>query len=275
MSGSLKPTFIVFGLLGGLLLLNLVLPIINLLLQADWPAWLASLNQPEARQAIKVSSLSSGISVLVMALLGVPLGYVLARARLPLKRLWVGLVFLPMVVPDLAGGILLLQLFGPYGAIGQPLDVRDIELTNNLAGIVLAQLFVAAPFVVVSALAAFTAVDPKLEMAAAMLGDSRWQIFWRVSLPLAWPGLAAGITLAWVRALGEFGTTLIMAYSPHTLPVHMYMKFESDGLAGALPAAFCLLLLAAAAVAFCMFLTHLTSFAGAAEPLGDEARGAA
>lgn len=275
MSGSLKPTFIVFGLLGGLLLLNLVLPIINLLLQANWPAWLASLNQPEARQAIKVSSLSSGISVLVMALLGVPLGYVLARARLPLKRLWVGLVFLPMVVPDLAGGILLLQLFGPYGAIGQPLDVRDIELTNNLAGIVLAQLFVAAPFVVVSALAAFTAVDPKLEMAAAMLGDSRWQIFWRVSLPLAWPGLAAGITLAWVRALGEFGTTLIMAYSPHTLPVHMYMKFESDGLAGALPAAFCLLLLAAAAVAFCMFLTHLTSFAGVAEPLGDEARGAA
>jgi molybdate/tungstate transport system permease protein len=272
MSQRLKPTFIVFGLLGGLLLLDLVLPMVNLLWQANWPAWLASLDQPEARQAIRVSILTSGISVLAMVLLGVPLGYVLARARLPLKRLWVSLVFLPMVVPDLAGGILLLQLFGPYGAIGQPLDVRNVELTNNLAGIVLAQLFVAAPFVVVSALAAFIGVDSKLEMAAAMLGDSRWQIFWRVSLPLAWPGIAAGITLAWVRALGEFGTTLIMAYSPHTLPVYMWMKFESDGLAGALPMAFCLLLLAAAGVAVSMFLTYLTGFAGVAAPIGNTAR---
>jgi ABC-type sulfate transport system permease component len=138
-----------------------------------------------------------------------------------------------------------------------------------LAGIVLAQLFVAAPFVVVSALAAFTAVDSKLEMAAAMLGDSRWQIFWRVSLPLAWPGIAAGITLAWIRALGEFGTTLIMAYNPHTLPVYMFIKFESDGLPGALPAAFCLVLLAAAAVAVSMLLSRLTGFADVVAPLGE------
>jgi molybdate/tungstate transport system permease protein len=268
-SYRLKPTFLVFGLMGGLLLLNLVLPMVNLLFQAKWPGWMASLNQPDARQAAGVSVLTSGIAVLIMILLGVPLGYVLARAHLPLKRLWVSLVFLPMVVPDLAGGILLLQLFGPYGVVGHPLDAHNIELSNNLAGIVLAQLFVASPFVVISALAAFAGVDSKLEMAAAMLGDSRWQIFWRISLPLAWPGIAAGITLAWVRALGEFGTTLIMAYNPHTLPVYMWMKFESDGLSGALPAAFCLVLLAVAAVVVSMLLSRLTGYADVAIPHGE------
>src|SRR4029077_18240847 len=129
----------------------------------DWPVWLAALRQPAAREALVTSVTASTIAVLVMALFGVPLGYLLARGELPLKRLWMSLVFLPLVVPDLAGGILLLQTFGPYGMVGQALDATNIELTNNLAGIVLAQLFVASPFVVVSALAAFSSVDIKLE----------------------------------------------------------------------------------------------------------------
>ena len=177
--------------------------------------------------------------------------------------MWISLVFLPMVVPDLAGGILLLQTFGPYGTIGRPLDALNIALTNNMAGIVLAQLFVAAPFVIVSAFAGFSGVDSKLEMAAATLGDSQWHIFRRISLPLAWPGIAAGITLAWIRALGEFGATLIVAYNPHALPVYMWVKFESNGLTGALPVAFLLVLLAAAAVAVSMFLGRLTGYADA------------
>ena len=112
--------------------------------------------------------------------------------------------------------------------------------------------------VIISALAGFGGVDPKLELAAATLGDSRWRTFWRISLPLAWPGIAAGITLAWIRALGEFGTTLIMAYNPHSLPVYMWVKFESDGLAGAMPAAFFLVLLAAAAVVISRLLNRFT-----------------
>ena len=268
MRHRLNPTFIVFGLLGSLLLMNLLLPIVNLLVHANWSHAATSLMQPDARDAIKVSILSSAISVLIMGLLGVPLAYLLARAHLPLKRLWISLVFVPMVVPDLAGGILLLQLLGPYGVIGQPMGAGNIELTNNMAGVVLAQLFVASPFVIVSALAAFASVDSKLEMAAATLGDSRWRIFWRISMPLAWPGIAAGITLAWIRALGEFGTTLIMAYNPHTLPVYMWVKFETDGLAGALPAAICLVLLAAIAVIVALFLSRLTGFADVVTPLG-------
>lgn len=270
----LKPTFVAFGLLGGLLLLDLLLPIINLLLHANWPGWISSLMQPAARDAVKVSLIASAIATLLMTLLGVPLAYVLARAHLPFKRLWISLVFLPMVVPDLAGGILLLQLYGPYGSIGQPMSLRNFELTNNIAGIVLSQLFVASPFVIVTALAAFSSVNPKLEMAAATLGDSRWQIFWRVSLPLAWPGIAAGITLAWIRALGEFGTTLVMAYNPHSLPVYMWVKFETDGLQGALPIAMCLVLLAGLVLAVSMFLSRLTGYAEIVAPVvhsGDRA----
>jgi molybdate/tungstate transport system permease protein len=264
-----SPTFLICGLLGGLLLLDLVLPIASFLLHAEWSRWLAALRQPDAWHALTVSVTTSAVAMLVMTLLGVPLGYLLARADLPFKQLWVSLVFLPMVMPDLAGGLLLMQTFGPYGVVGHPLDARGIELTNNLAGIVLAQLFVASPFVIISALSGFSRVDVTLELAAATLGDSRWQTFWRVSLPLAWPGIAAGITLAWIRALGEFGATLIMAYNPHTLPVYMWVKFESDGLAGALPAALCLLLLAAAAVVASGLLNRLTSRAGVVTPLGN------
>jgi molybdate/tungstate transport system permease protein len=264
-----KTTFLFFGALGGLLLLKLVLPIVNLFVQADWAGWMRSLQEQGAGDALGVSALSSAITVVIMTLFGVPLAYLLARGRLPFTQFWIGLVLLPMVVPDLAGGILLLQTFGPHGTIGHPLGAWNLELTNNLAGIVLAQLFVSAPFVVISALAAFAGVDPKLEMAAATLGDSQWHIFWRISLPLAWPGIAAGITLAWIRALGEFGSTLIVAYNPHTLPVYMWVKFESDGLTGALPVAFLLVLLAGAAVVTSALLSRVSGYRDAATVLGD------
>jgi molybdate/tungstate transport system permease protein len=265
----LQPTFLVFGALGGLLLVNLVLPIVNLFVHADSAAWLASLRAQDAGDALATSALSSTIAVVIMTLLGVPLGYLLARGRIPFTRFWIGLVFLPMVVPDLAGGILLLQTFGPYGTIGHLLAAWHLELTNNLAGIVLAQLFVSAPFVVVSALAAFAAIDPKLEMAAATLGDSQWHIFWRVSLPLAWSGIAAGITLAWIRALGEFGATLVLAYNPHALPVYMWVKFESNGLTGALPVAFLLVVLAGGAVAVSALLSRLSGYRDTSAVLGE------
>jgi len=264
-------TLFIFGLLGGFLLLDLVLPIASLFFGPDWRGWLEALRQPAALQALTVSIEASAISMLIMVFLGVPLGYLLARGHLPLKHMWVSLVFLPMVVPDLAAGILLLKTFGPYGMIGQPLNAAGISLTNNLIGIVLAQLFVAAPFAIISALAGFASVDPKLELAAATLGDARWHIFRRISLPLAWPSIAAGLTLAWIRAMGEFGSTLIVAYNPHSLPVYMWIKFESDGLNGALPAAFCLVLLAVAAVLTSMLFSRVAGFADVVTPFGKTA----
>lgn len=273
MNSRKSVTFLIFGLLGSILFINLVFPIASLLFQADWNGWIAALRQPQAVQALVVSIEASAISLVIMALLGIPLGFLLARADLPLKRIWITLVFLPMVVPDLAAGILLLRTFGPYGIIGQGLDAKNIALTNNLAGIVLAQLFVAAPFAIISTTASFAGVERKFEMAAATLGDSQWYIFRRISLPLAWPGIAAGLTLAWIRALGEFGSTLIVAYNPHSLPVYMWIKFESEGLTGALPPAFCLVVLATGAVLVFMLLNRLTGFADVTAPLGKAATG--
>jgi molybdate/tungstate transport system permease protein len=252
-----RPTLLVFGAIGGLLLLDLTLPIANLLLHFDGARWLAALRDPGAMDALRTSALTSTIAVALMTLFGVPFGYVLAHGRLPFRKLLIGLVFLPMVVPGLAGGILLLLTFGSYGTLGGPLGAWNLALTGNPAGIVLAQLYVASPFAVISSMVAFAGVDSNLEMAAALLGDSQWQIFRRVSLPLAWPGIAAGLTLAWIRALGEFGATMIVAYSPHTLPVYLWMRFESDGLMGALPVAFLLVVLASAAVALSMLLGRL------------------
>lgn len=271
MNSRKSVTFLIFGVLGSILFVNLVLPIASLPFQADWNNWITALRQPQALQALVISIEASAISLAIMALLGIPLGYLLARADLPLKRIWISLIFLPMVVPDLAAGILLLRTFGPYGSIGQVLDAKNISLTNNLAGIVLAQLFVAAPFAIISATASFAGVEKKFEMAAATLGDSQWYIFRRISLPLAWPGIAAGLTLAWIRALGEFGSTLIVAYNPHSLPVYMWIKFESEGLNGALPAAFCLVILAAGAVLVSMLLNRLAGFGDVAAPLGKAA----
>jgi molybdate/tungstate transport system permease protein len=253
---------LIHGAVGAFLLLDLVLPIANLLAHVDASGWFAALREPGAGAALRTSVLSSAITVLLMTVFGVPLGHVLARGRLPGKQLLISLVFLPMVVPGLAGGILLLLTFGPYGTLGAPLAPWNVALTGNLAGIVLAQLYVASPFVVISAMVAFNGVDPKLEMAAAMLGDSPWQIFRRISLPLAWPGIAAGITLAWIRALGEFGATMIVAYNPHTLPVYLWTKFESNGLPGALPVAFLLVVLAAGAVAVSTLLNRLARNGG-------------
>lgn len=255
-----KPTLMIFGLLGSLLLLNLILPIVNLFGHANWPAWLTALGEAGAVKALRISAVTSATAIIIATFLGVPLGYLLARGRLPLQRLWMGLVFLPMVVPGLAGGILLLLTYGPHGLIGAQFDRWAIDLTNNLVGIVLAQLFVSAPFVIISAYAGFAAVDAKLELAAATLGDSRWDIFRRISLPLAWPGIAAGITLAWIRALGEFGATLVIAYNPHTVPVYLWVKFESEGLSGALPVAFLLVVLAMTAVTISMLLNRLTGY---------------
>ncbi len=258
MSGrpQLRPTLVVFGVLGGLLLANLVLPIANLVAHADWPGWADALRDPRAGDALRTSLVTSVVAVAVMTVLGVPLAYVLARGHLPrwLKPVIVGLVFLPMVAPGLAGGILLLQTFGPHGTVGSALAGWDVAVTGNRAGIVLAQLYVASPFVVISALVAFDNVEPSLEMAAATLGDTQWHVFRRVSLPLAWPGIAAGITLAWIRALGEFGATMIVAYNPHTLPVYLWVRFQAAGLDGALPVALLLVVLASVAVALSMAL---------------------
>ncbi len=227
----------VFWLLAACMILYLIGPLVSFLFVLPWSAVLSTLSDPDAVQALITSAASATIATVFMALFGVPLGYVLARLPFPGKNIVSVAIYLPLVFPPVISGIILLVLFGPYGLIGGPLTNAGWEVDNTLAGIVLAQVFVAAPFVIVAARSAFSSIDPRLEQVAATLGHNRWSLFWRVSLPLASGGIIAGLILAWMRALGEFGATVVLAYHPYTIPVFTFVQLSGIGVAGVLPLA--------------------------------------
>jgi molybdate transport system permease protein len=170
---------------------------------------------------------TASISTVIIALLGVPLAYLLARMRGALGGVLLMLVALPLALPPLISGILLLYLVGPYTALGR---LFGGNLTDTRTGIVIAQTFVAAPFLVIAARGAFAGVEPALEDVARTLGHRRLARFVKVALPAAWPGVQAGLLLAWLRAFGEFGATVILAYHPYSLPVFTFVQFDSTGL---------------------------------------------
>ncbi len=264
-----ETSIVVFAALGALLLAYLIVPLAYLFVQVYWREALSSLASPRTIRAVQVSLVTSTVATAIMTVLGVPLGYLLARVRFPGREVVTALVFLPMVLPPLVGGILLLLLYGPYGLIGAVSEEYGLTLVNSLPGIVLAQVFVAAPYVVIASVSAFARVDTRLEQAAATLGHYRWHIFRRVSLPLAWPGIAAGITLAWVRTLGEFGATLVIAYHPNTVPVFLWVQLNTEGLRGALPLALFLVALVVAP----MVAAYLFGLVRAALPGGPPSSG--
>jgi molybdate/tungstate transport system permease protein len=199
--------------------------------------------------AVGVSLATATVSTAAAVVFGVPLAYVLARADFPGRSLVGAAVYLPLVIPPLAGGLLLLTVFGSRGPVGGWFNVRGIQLADAWPGIVLAQVFVAAPFLIVAAQVAFRAVDPALERVSYALGVPPLQTFFRVSLPLAWPGILAGLPLVWLRALGEFGATVMLAYHPYSLPVYLFVQFGAEGLRAALPIAALLAVIGLAALA--------------------------
>jgi ABC-type sulfate transport system permease component len=240
--------------LGSCLLLYLVSPLIYFLFTLQWHIVPSALSDPEALQSLSTSLISATLATILMGLCGIPLGYLLARHTFPGKTLVNIAIYIPLVFPPVISGIILLVLYGPYGLIGGPLTAAGLELDNTTAGVILAQIFIAAPFVIVSARSAFEAVDPKLEQVAATLGQSRWQLFWRVSLPLARGGVIAGLILAWMRALGEFGATVVMAYHPYTLPVYTYVQLTGIGVPETLPLALYALLISASVIGLIFIL---------------------
>ncbi len=220
--------------LGGLLALYLLAPIIAFILRLRHGVS----STPGVGSALATSLATAAASAVVIALLGVPLAYMLARARGRAGRLLTALVALPLALPPLMSGLLLLYVLGPRTPAG---ELFGGKLTETRLGIVLAQTFVAAPFLVISARAAFAALDPALEEMAAALGHGRLSRFARVAVPAAAPGIAAGLMLSWLRAFGEFGATVIIAYHPFSLPVFTFVQFDATGLpATVLPVALAL-----------------------------------
>lgn len=216
--------------LAGLLTLYLIVPVVAYLIRvAGTPA--SALATPGLGSALVVSVETATLSTVIIAVLGIPLGYLLARSR---GSTVVGVAIqLPLALPPLMSGILLIYLVGPYTFLGQ---LFHDGLTDTRVGIVLAQTFVAAPFLIVAARSAFAALDPALDDVAATLGHSRWSRFARVAAPAAAPGIAAGLLLAWLRAFGEFGATVVLAYHPFSVPVFTYVQFGATGIVSTLTA---------------------------------------
>lgn len=219
------------GWLGALLAAYLVAPFGAGLGQVGLADW-SSADMDGLVRAIAVSAGSATLATALVAFSGIPLAYGLARSTGWGMRLLGFVVQLPLALPPLASGILLLFLFGYASPIGR---LTNGALTDSFVGIVLAEAFVAAPFLIIAARSAFAAIDPVLEDVAATLGHRPWAVFRRVSLTLAWRGIAAGLLLTWLRAFGEFGATVMVAYHPYSLPVFTYVAFGSRGLPAMLP----------------------------------------
>jgi molybdate/tungstate transport system permease protein len=238
---SRTPELLIPALLGGLLLVYFALPFAAFLSRTGTANVAAGLSTPAAREAIRNSLLTAPVSTAIATLLGVPLAYVLARRSFPGKRLVEALVILPLIVPPVVGGAMLLTAVGRFTPIGAAAAALGVPLTDSLLGVVLAQTFVAAPFVVITARAGFGAVDERLERASRSLGYGPLETFWNVSLPLARGAILAGVILTFARAIGEFGATMMVAYNPRTMPTRIWVEFIAGGIDATVPLALALL----------------------------------
>ena len=211
-----------------------VLPLVGLLQRAPWSSLWDDLTSPQARDAIRLSVECSLWSTALCVVFGVPLAWVLARTRFPGRSLVRALVVLPMVLPPVVGGVALLFTFQRNGGlIGEWLyDWFGLQFTFSTAGAVLAETFVAMPFLVITVEAGLRTMDQRYEEAAASLGAGRWTVFRRVTIPMIAPALYAGTALAWARALGEFGATITFAGNiqgrTQTVPLAVYLLLETD-----------------------------------------------
>jgi molybdate/tungstate transport system permease protein len=235
---------LVFSILGGMLILFVVLPLISTLLSTTPAAFLKAFNDPEVMKSIGLTFGAGIISTALALVTGVPLAYLLARRTFHGKHLLEAVINLPVVIPHTAAGIALLLVFGRRGLLGQWLSPLGITFTDNLAGIVVAMLFVSLPFLVNLSRESFALVDEEYEKVALTDGASHWQAFYNVTLPLAWRGVLGGAVMMWARGISEFGAVVILAYHPKIAPVLIYERFEGFGLDAAQPIALILILVA-------------------------------
>jgi molybdate transport system permease protein len=214
-------------------LLFLVLPLVGLVVRAPWADAGAVLTSEAALQALQLSMITSTISVIIVVLVGIPLAWLLARPSLPGAAVLRALITIPLVLPPVVGGVALFTVLGRSGLLGRPLyELTGFAFPFTPYAVILAQVFVALPFLVLSVEGALRAADRRYEEAASTLGAPPMAVFRRITLPLIAPGITAGAVLAWARALGEFGATITFAGSfpgtTRTMPLEVYLALETD-----------------------------------------------
>jgi molybdate transport system permease protein len=242
--------------------LAVLLPLAAMAARVNWAEFIPLVTSGASLTALALSLRTAAASTLLCVALGVPTALVLARTRFPGQQLLRALVLLPLVLPPVVGGIALLYTFGRRGLLGHSLEVLGIQIAFSTTAVVLAQTFVALPFLVVSLEGALRTAGHRYEAVAATLGAGPTTVLTRVTIPLILPGLASGAVLSFARALGEFGATLTFAGSlegvTRTLPLEIYLQRETDP-----DAAVALSLVLVAVAAAVVALSYRKTFAGA------------
>lgn len=196
--------------------------------------WDADVRGP-ALASVRVSLLLTALAMLIIVALGTPVAAYIARCRASERLLWQAVLLIPILLPPLALGILLTLAFGPFGAVGTLLQRYGVVMTNSATAFVVTQVYVGMGYYVLGAVAALDAVPTMLQKQAALLGLTPMKVFLRVTLPLSRLGLAVALSIAWVRAIGEFGAVVVTAYYPSGMPVQLWVNLQSFGLPAVMP----------------------------------------
>jgi molybdate transport system permease protein len=260
-------TTVAFAPLAFLFVAFVSIPVVALVWRAAGSGELtANVTSGFVLDALRLSAITSTIALILAVAFGTPVAYLLARRSFPGKAVLDVLVDLPIVLPPTVAGVALLVAFGRRGVVGGWLDNAGIELAFTTTAVVLAQLFVSAPFYVRAAKAGFQAVDPEYEGVAATLGASPLRVFWRVTVPLSWPSLVAGAILCWARALSELGATLVFAGNfsgrTQTMPLAIIGAFDAGR---PIDVAIALAVILVGAAVVMLVLLRLVSRAGPSE----------
>ena len=232
--------------LAGAMVAYVSYPIVNIFTLLKPTTFLESMVRSEVANAFILSLITATISTLLVAIFGIPLAYFLARIHFKGKFLVRLIVIVPLVLPPLASGALLLGIFGPHSMLGKAFP---LEFTQSILGVIIAQSYVASPFMILASQASFESVDESYEKVARILGKNRLETFLHVTLPLAKTGILVGFIMAWVRSVGELGATMMMAYNPHTISIQVFEDNAVGGLSNALPTILLVIVLSMIALA--------------------------
>jgi len=230
--------------LSSLVLLFIFAPLVGMFIHTGGAQFLETLKDKEVHQSVWLTLWVSFAATFFFAAGAIPLAWLLARKKFPLKNVVQGIIDLPVVIPHTAAGIALLGFISRDGFLGKAASTVGLDLVNHPIGIALAMAFVSLPFLLNAARDGFTAVPERLEKAALNLGASQSRVFFKISIPLAWRSITTGFVMMFARGMSEFGAVVIIAYHPMIAPVLIYERFSSYGLNYARPAAVFFILVA-------------------------------
>ncbi|MGE5356635.1 MAG: ABC transporter permease [Deltaproteobacteria bacterium] len=244
---------LVFIILSGALLIFIIAPLAGIFISTSPVRIFEAAAESEIQQSIFLTIFASFAATAIFSAGAIPLAYILARRNFIFKKLVLGIINIPVIIPHSAAGIALLGVISRDTVVGKTADFLGFNFVNNTAGIVIAMAFVSLPYLINAAIDGFSGVPVRFENVAYTLGASKTRVFFTISLPLAWRNIVTGLIMMWGRGLSEFGAVIIIAYHPMITPVMIYERFNSFGLEYAKP-------VTALFIAICLFVFIIMKF---------------